>query len=701
MSFRPRPYDLDEDRDDAGDDATLRALDGAFAGVDGLQHAGAGDRQHGPSADDTGDVFLKIAREEPLRGAKDETSPESSQISAYRGHRSLHRRPLSTAVVGYHTTSPPQPCRRLSDHRDRPRFEHRDDDQATEISHTTAYRLLAREKAASVHPAEDTMYTGRPRAGSAGLRPSALAPRSPQVVFQDPMPDASAYARRRSSITDGNGSSPSAAGRLSAYKTSATGSAYGKAYNSSPLVRTFDSPNRPSPEHAHGGEGAESTMSTTAPSTVWDELDDLKSRIHRLELTGKLPSSSGTAASRLSDERPATATTTVTTASLSPKRQAGRSTEAASNASSQKEAHSILHAALAKSKPFISPDVYRALESAALDAMGLSTMMGTPGQPGPISSGASTIGSGSSITDRQLRRKADGVCRSLTELCVALGEDVAAQPRPAQPAAAQLDGPATPTIPKSYSGLPPPRKSSLAPENGLPKSNSSPRALSRFEERRNSLLNGTALPSPRAGAPSAPAANEANASRRSSLMVSRTRRTGIEEPDDGRNTSLLRSRRAGTEEPDEGRKTSFLVRNRRGTVGEESDESRFRAPSRANTDVNMLRGQAPEPQTTPPDSGGRTATGLSRRRFVSTSLHSSRLAAPTGSGVTPPRRYLERSAADHEAASARPAEEHGPRPPPLSQGISHLRANSLIVQRQNRDSMTSNTSPAAVASTFR
>lgn len=66
-------------------------------------------------------------------------------------------------------------------------------------------------------------------------------------------------------------------------------------------------------------DGTESTMSTTAPSTVWDELDDLKSRIRKLELTGKLPSSSAAAMSSMAGERPRTATTTVTTVSSSPK----------------------------------------------------------------------------------------------------------------------------------------------------------------------------------------------------------------------------------------------------------------------------------------------------------------------------------------------------------------------------------------------
>lgn len=479
-----------------------------------------------------------------------------------------------------------------------------------------------------------------------------------------------------------------AAGRSSTYKASVLGPGHSKAYNSSPLVRSFDFQNRPASELAQGVEGTESTASTTAPSTVWDELDDIKSRIHRLELTGKLPSTSGAAVSRLSDERPATATTTGTTMSLSPKRQGGgQSAEATSTTSPQREAHPLLHAALAKSKPFMSPDVYRALESAANDAIGLSAMMGAPGQPGPISSGASTIGSGNNITDRQLRRKADGVCRSLTELCVALGEDAAPQPRSAQPTQStfpQLDGPATPTIPKSHSGLPAPRRASIATEQTLPKINSSPRALSRFEERRNHLLNGTALPTPRASGSNTSTPGDSNINRRSSLLIPRTRRAGTEEPEDGRNSSLLRTRRAGTEEPEEGRQTSLLIRNRRGTVGEEGEESRFRAPSRANTDANMIRGQGRDyvqEAQTPPSDG--------RRRLVSTSLHTSRLAAPSSSSPAPPRRYLERATPDRDATANRPVEEFGSRPPPLSQGIAHARANSLSARRQNRDSMIS------------
>ncbi|GJN77496.1 hypothetical protein PLIIFM63780_000987 [Purpureocillium lilacinum] len=703
MNFRPRPYDLGDDSARGTIDNTLRALEGRYSDDSRRSSTLSPGRQNSSPGnfDDTGDIFLRIARDEPSHRPGDESVPDDVQSSVSRVHRSAHRRPLSTAVASYQTTSPPRLRRRLSDQQDRPRMRNADEEQTGEVSRAVTYRNLMREKAASAHPGEDA---GRARAGSSTLRPSPLALR-PLMASQEPRSEPSVYARRRASITENNST---VGARSSTYKGAAGTPNHGKSYSSSPLVRTFDSHNRdPAPGAV---EGTESTASTTAPSTVWDELDDLKSRIHRLELTGKLPSTSGAAVSRLTEERPATATTTVTTMSLSPKRQpGGQPPEGVSTTSTQREAHPILVSALVKSKPFMSPDVYRALESAANDAINLSSMMGVPGQPGPISSGASVVGSGGNVTDRQLRRKADSVCRSLTELCVALGEDVTLQPRlapPAQVNVSQVDGPATPTMPKTYSGLPAPRRQSVAADQNLPKpvGNESPRTMSKFEERRNHLLNGTPLSIPRPSPSVAPMSADASVNRRSSLMIARTRRATTEEPDDGRTSSLLRTRRAGTEEVDEGRRTSLLVRNRRGTVGEERDEGRFQAPSRVNTELNLLRGQgrdyAQETPASPPDANGQPADPT-RRRLASTSFRTSRLAIPTGSSPAPPRRYLEKSTPDIGASSNRHADEYGMRQPGSSAATTHARASSLGTRR-NRDSMISTVpSSAAPAGIYR
>ncbi|PHH71703.1 hypothetical protein CDD80_5058 [Ophiocordyceps camponoti-rufipedis] len=671
QSASSRPYGLDGQHHGASDDATLRALEGRDAGHGSLDRL-----------DDPADVFLRIAKDESMRRVHDESGQNSLYPSAG------HRRPLSTVVQGHHAvTSPPRPRRRLSDYQDRPPSSHLSEGQAPESSRTATYRPLTRERTPSVHPAEDSP-AGRTRTGSVGVRPSSLIARSPQVASQESNRDGSTYARRRASITDSRAPS-----RSSAYAASVVGIPPGKAYNSSQLARGSEPNSRPSPEQGPGVEGTDSTASTPGPCTVWDELDDIKSRIQRLELTGNLPSSSGTTGSRLSDERPATATTTVTSMSLSPKRLTGRSTEVMAPATSPKEAHGVLNSTLAKIKPLVSADVYRALDAAAQEAIGLSSLMGSPGLPGPISSGTSTIGSGNNVTDRQLRRRADGVCRSLTELCVALSEDLGAQPGSTQAvpssALSQLDGPATPTLPRSYSGLQfPQRRSSIAVDTGVAKAASSPRALSRLEERRTNLMNGSSLASPRVSV-----SNGSDAGARS-LAIGRTRKAVAEDADDGRSTILSRSRRAGTEEPDEGRKTSLLVRSRRGTVGAEAEDARFGAPSQlgllrgVHSGLDHTQGSTPSPT----DMSPRPSAGVTRRNMApSTGLHTSRVATPAGYSSAPPRRYVDRSMVDRDASPTtmvRSVEDQPSRPPPLSQGISHLRASSLSGRRQAREGLT-------------
>ncbi|KAJ4310850.1 hypothetical protein N0V84_010750 [Fusarium piperis] len=696
MNSRSRYYDFGDDGLDSNHDQTLRALEGR-ADHEVLHSAPAFSSRHGAfDNDDTGDVFLKIAREEASRRQPDEQPADETRSVVSRTTRFSHRRPLSNVVPARQPSSPPQVRRRLSDQQETSRSRGYDDERASEVSRMSTYRSLTRDKAASVHPGEDLSRT------RSTIRPSPVTPRS--ITFQEPSNDATSH--RRPSVDNSNGQT-----RSSTYKAGL--GHHNKTYNSSPLVRSFDFPRQPNQETSNGAEGTESTLSTTAPSTVWDELDDLKSRIHRLELTGKLPSTSGAAVSRLSDERPPTATTTVTTISSSPKRvtNGNQNADAVSTTSSHRESHPILHSALAKSKVLLDADVYRALEAAANDAMALSTMMGTVGQPGPISSGASTIGSGTTVTDRQLRRKAEGVCRSLTELCLALGEEVT-QTRPRQsveaPPPAQNDVPTTPTINKTFTGFTHQRRPSIGTtaEQNLARANTSPRAMSKFEERRLNILNGNSLPAPRVSnsTPSTPL--EPISQRRSSLLVARSRRAGTEEPEDGRKSSLLlRTRRAGTEEPDEGRRTSLFVRNRRGTVGDESDdEMRFRSPSRAHTDLNAIRTATHD--ATPQQPASDTTSAIPRRRFASSNLAVSRLATPATNMATPPRRYLERSAQqehnnnnNNNTVADKLAEDRGQRYMSLGQTTLINRTGSMI-RRPNRDSIAS-ANPSTAAGGYR
>lgn len=437
-------------------------------------------------------------------------------------------------------------------------------------------------------------------------------------------------------------------------------------------------PSKGDPAHQGGvghPEASESSNSTAAPSTVWDELDELKSRIHRLELTGKLPKTSGAAISRTSEERPPTAGTGATTLSGSPKHASGvgaAHTEIASLSSSQRETQQpLLQSALGKTKQFLSSDVFDALEAAANDATLLSRMMGTAGQPGPISSGASTIGTGGSgtVTDRQLRKKAERVCQSLTELCIALTEERSQQQQSLSLSRPHTRGTSA-TREEEYSSSPPTMKMftgrrSAGPDEPLPSVEqfSSPRDT-RLEKRATfnfaGMNGGSNGPSPRY-ASSIVGGDDNNSGRKSSLVVSRARRGATEEPDDyGRKTSLLRTRRAVTQEaedaedPDETRRLSYTLPPRRvTTIGrvsniDEEPQMGLRAPSRALSELNRgLRISVPTRESMPRRPAGQEPASASSaqppRRLLTSGLPtpgppSSRLMTPTTPSA---RRFLQ------------------------------------------------------------
>jgi hypothetical protein len=498
------------------------------------------------------------------------------------------------------------------------------------------YRPAGRDRPSALDDLNRSRYFGT-NSRSTPTTPRALGSREISPESQTP------YSGRRPSVPDAT--QPS---RTSSYRQSNLSYSTPRIYNSSPLVsRTMDMPD--TPEIPRAAEGTESTVSTTAPSTVWDELEDLKSRIHRLELTGKLPATSGAAMSRASNERPPTATTTVTTMSSSPKRGRGNSISPTEPVATDKpaEAHPLLHSALAKSKSLLSAEVYKALEATSLDALAISSMMGSSGQPGPISSSQSTIGGATSVSDRQVRRKADSMCRSLTELCIALSEGKTEHIAPAanqvalRPSSRDHELRVNPETANNQRQL---------VTTDLARVKSSPRALSRLEARRSSLLATSALPSPRY------APSEAGTPTQNSMA--------------GRRTSLLlRSRRGGTEEP------------------EEEDDTRFRAPSRAITEIGRIRNSPREytSQQPLPEKPASVQSSLPvRRHYASTSL--------TNPGVPPMppvsslggRKYLDRSTPERDTSSVvgRLAEDRGQRKSSIGQGFPLGRTGSLTRRRQ-------------------
>lgn len=521
---------------------------------------------------------------------------DQSQSRVVRTARASRQRPASgiyssTSSI-QNPPSPPSASRRLSDHQvPTSRTIRRVPDDQPEPQ---ALRDVSYHSSVIGRPSLK-LDSARASSRVATLKPSPITPRTQSVL--DYSGDRNSIVARRPSSKAGDGHSRSSSLRQPTNLS--------KSFNSSPLV-----PKTGESQHAVGGqhEASESSNSTAAPSTVWDELDELKSRIHRLELTGKMPKTSGAAISRTSDERPPTAGTGATTISGSPKRA---QTEVISTTSSQKEAQPILRSALSKTKPFVGPEVYDAIEAAANDALSLSLLMGTAGQPGPISSGASTIGIGgsSTVTDRQLRKKADSICRSLTELCLALTEENS-QRRTASTSRPQTRGTST-TRDDERPGSPPAMRvftgrQSAGPDEPLSSIEpfSSPRAT-RLEKRATFNFTGVGgasnAPSPRY-ASSVVGGDDTMTGRKSSLVISRARRGVTEEPDDqGRKTSLLRTRRANTEEPEENegnhsRRSSLVLPPRRVTTIsrvsniDEEPQAGSRAPSRAITEVsNGLR----------------------------------------------------------------------------------------------------------------
>ena len=265
-----------------------------------------------------------------------------------------------------------------------------------------------------------------------------------------------------------------------------------------------DSPENSSEAKRSAAE-SDSVDSQTAPSTVWDELDDLKSRIKKLELTGKIPSTSSAAVmgGGSGSDRPRTATTAPTTIDSSPKQQRKSDSDVRTGTQDAKSSapgaltladiHPTLHAALTKAKALLSAPLYRTLEATANDALQLVAMTGSAGPQGTTFSAASII-NGVTVSDRHIRRKADTMCRNLTDLCLALCEGKHEAPSIVSSPVA-IEAPSRVSVPKSkYS------RSSLAYGEDLSKIGNRP--MSRLEARKSSIFGlqpgSSALSSPQA-----------------------------------------------------------------------------------------------------------------------------------------------------------------------------------------------------------
>ncbi|KAF2101416.1 hypothetical protein NA57DRAFT_72859 [Rhizodiscina lignyota] len=565
--------------------------------------------------------------------------------------------------------------------------------------------------------------------------------RAPQSIPNGPKsPELPSYGRRRPSITEGV---PSPQNRTNTYRPSKLNNAYADLDSSSNVETPPEHGRKRALSRAQANGDTESIGSGNAPSTMWDELEDLKSRIRRIEFTGKAPSAAGVgvqSSTSGSNERPRTATTTVTTMSSSPKvnklnRKSGPSppaTTAAGDASVGGSAlsgiHPLLHAALGRCKSALKPELYRVLEAAATDALELATMTGSAGPQGTTYTAASII-NGATVTDRHVRRKADNMCRTLTELCIALCESQAGPASrrgtgtdPDSPAVTQSienrpgskHGPQqveTPTQEDSPAPAPVSyarhavRSGSLEPESAaggseLPRSSPS-RALSRIEARRNSLnvmgltSNSSANNSPRDM--KAQQIDEDAAFVNGDTPPQQQRVSGLPSRFSRAGTSLLRTRRRAGEEMDDDDPTIRPLSRAMTDVA--AGQNQLRIPGAGNRDKRVHRlsreytSNEPLPEHAPLPASGQlngnslrrvTASNLAQQQGVPFRDAGSVAGSVTGSLTGERRRYLHSSAPPvaYDGERQQRVTSLGPSYPPSRRSSAGLSMNRKIRGQQ-------------------
>ncbi|KAF2403564.1 hypothetical protein EJ06DRAFT_546760 [Trichodelitschia bisporula] len=537
-----------------------------------------GAMDHDDTLDASGDLFLRLAQD---GSDKKEASPHLPERRTSRGRSnkpqlssqtisSRPRRDSSSHDSGYATRSAaPAAESSVRDHR-RP---------------SAVLSTFSTSKNPTTMSADQRFSAYRSRYMASNAQSS-----SPSVVSYPVRETGSSYSHRRPSVPD----PISALARPPVYRPSRLNNTATREFDvmsntGSPSEYRRTASLRVDPR----AEVAESVISA-APSTVWDELHELKSRIQKIELADK-PSSGGTGTATMSigsGERPRTATTGVTTMSSSPKVSLKPGQSPSDVAANTANLHPVLRQSLARSKTLLSPALYRSLEAMtneALEMCVLASNMNTQGNnysDSPANNGV--------VTDRHLRRKADNVCRNLADLCIALCDgklDAPAPPpapttvvsptevptrnsrevTPAPPPAPSVTTPLTTRDPPSSL----PRHISVDPETPDNSARSAPsRALDRVEARRVSMLATHSLTNSPREVPlvtTTPANNRlqeyntpasAPAGLAAQQILSKTPRTG---------TALLRTRR------------------RAQAFEDDEDDTTLRAPSRAVTEVGGLR----------------------------------------------------------------------------------------------------------------
>ncbi|ORX93488.1 hypothetical protein BCR34DRAFT_499855 [Clohesyomyces aquaticus] len=225
------------------------------------------------------DLFLNIAEDSPKesnvpQGDRRRVSSLRSRIARANNRQSLPTNALSTPAPPSSTTPN---ANRISS------IDSKAAGQYRRTSHLpsplAAARALREQSPLSPANVPDT-----PRNNQLNLSPQTSFSRSKE---QEPSPHQflSQYGRRRPSYTDAIQTPPS---RNQAYRPSNLYYSSSRDAEEAPQIDTPEPTNKANSR----ADGTESLDSTGPPASVWDELDDLKSRIRKIEMGGKIPSTS-------------------------------------------------------------------------------------------------------------------------------------------------------------------------------------------------------------------------------------------------------------------------------------------------------------------------------------------------------------------------------------------------------------------------
>ncbi|GIZ39762.1 hypothetical protein CKM354_000313300 [Cercospora kikuchii] len=424
--------------------------------------------------DEDNDYFLELADEQAAasHAADRSCSRRSMSRASFSKRRSLPAEAPRPSTSGGNACSRP-PSRLDTLRASTGLFQHADLQRRASLTRTSHY--------------DDTTSTGRSRRFSTFADRSPISPRQQRPRSPEPQP----LGRRRSS--------------------SGTAS-FGIRHHDNQLFLAPTIESQDSPTESSGRQQTDSSVDSQTADTVWDELDELKSRIKKLECDHKKPSSSSAAASGDSGDRPRTATTAPTTITSSPKQSTKDHAEAPTTASPAlpteqnvgslwANIHPLLHDALGRSRDSLSSTVFHNLEVVVADALNLAALAGVPA--GQNANSASPQTNQAPLNERQVRRRVDNLCRNLTDLCISLRESKPSTP--ATPGYVASPGiVASPAQLSSPAHFPSPAQAELPTidlplrrtvrKSSLPVAALTPgRPMSRLEQRKSSLLGPQAI----------------------------------------------------------------------------------------------------------------------------------------------------------------------------------------------------------------